>query len=148
MISETLNLILADDDEDDCLLFKEVLDELNDFVHLTTVHDGIQLMQLLSNESAELPFALFLDLNMPRKNGFESLYAIKLNEKLRHLPVIIFSTSINQEVVDQVYKSKANYFICKPNDYTLLKKVILKALTLLKIEHRVQPSRENFVLTI
>ena len=62
-----LNILLADDDTDDCIFFKEALDELLLPTHLITVHDGEQLMQLLTNETTELPDVLFLDLNMPRK---------------------------------------------------------------------------------
>ena len=68
-----LNLLLADDDIDDCSFFKEVLENLPISTHLTTVHDGEQLIQLLAKETIELPHVLFLDLNMPRKNGFECL---------------------------------------------------------------------------
>ena len=70
-------ILLADDDTDDCIFFKEALDELLLPTKLMTVHDGEQLMHLLANESTELPDVLFLDLNMPRKNGFECLEEIK-----------------------------------------------------------------------
>lgn len=78
-----LNILLADDDSDDCLFFKEALRELLLSTNLTTVHDGEQLMQLLTNETNVLPHVLFLDLNMPRKNGFECLTEIKLSKKLK-----------------------------------------------------------------
>ncbi|MVM38046.1 response regulator [Spirosoma sp. HMF3257] len=61
------HLLLADDDEDDCLFFKEALSRLPIASDLTTVQDGEQLMQLLTNRADPLPDALFLDLNMPRK---------------------------------------------------------------------------------
>ena len=93
-----LNILLADDDIDDCVFFKAAVDEFSLSTHLTSVHDGEQLMQLLTNESNELPHILFLDLNMPRKNGFECLSEIKLSKKLKQLPVIMFSTSFEQEV--------------------------------------------------
>ena len=90
--SYSVNILLADDDSDDCLFFKDVLDELNLPTLLTTVHNGEQLMEVLL-KSTELPDILFLDLNMPRKNGFECLSAIKQTKKLNQVPVIIFSTS-------------------------------------------------------
>jgi len=64
-----LKILLADDDIDDCIFFKEALVELLLSKHLTTVNDGEQLMQLLTNETNVLPHVLFLDLNMPRKKA-------------------------------------------------------------------------------
>jgi CheY-like chemotaxis protein len=148
MSSKHLNLLLCDDDSDDCYFFKEALEKLPLSTHLTAVHDGEQLMQLLTKETNELPHVLFLDLNMPRKNGFECLTEIKLNKKLKQLPVIIFSTSFDQEVVNLLYKHGAQYFIRKPSEFTQLYKVIQKALTLIALENISQPTRENFVLTV
>ena len=147
MSSKHLNLLLADDDTDDCIFFKEALEKLPLSTHLTTVHNGEQLMQLLTKETNELPHVLFLDLNMPRKNGFECLSEIKLNQKLKQLPIIILSTSLKQEVVNQLYKNGAKYFMRKPAEFSQLKKVIQQALTLIVQENISQPTRENFVLT-
>jgi CheY-like chemotaxis protein len=85
-----LNILLADDDLDDCIFFKEAVGELMLSANLKVVHDGEQLMQLLISETSELPDVLFLDLNMPRKNGFECLTEIKLDPRLKQLPIIIF----------------------------------------------------------
>lgn len=95
------HILLADDDNDDCLLFKDALGDLPLATHLTIVRDGEQLMLLL-NAKEELPDVLFLDLNMPRRNGFDCLSEIKENEKLRSLPVIIFSTSFDPDIVNLV----------------------------------------------
>src|ERR1035438_3290534 len=143
-----LNILLADDDIDDCIFFEEALGELELSTHLTSVHDGEQLMKLLSNEAAKIPHVLFLDLNMPRKNGLECLAEIKQNKKLKDLPVIIFSTSFEQEVVNLLYKNGAYYFIRKPSEFPQFKKIILHALTLMVQENGAQPTIENFVLTL
>jgi len=143
-----LNILYADDDTDDCIFFKEALGELLLSTNLTTVNDGEQLMQLLTNETNELPHILFLDLNMPRKNGFECLSEIKQNKKLKDLPVVIFSTSFEQEVVNLLYKNGAQYFIRKPSVFLQFKEIILHALTLILQENVSQPTKENFVLTV
>ena len=143
-----LNILLADDDIDDCIFFKEALDELPLSTHLTVVHDGEQLMQLLINETNEFPDVLFLDLNMPRKNGFECLSEIKLSKKLNQLPVIIFSTSFEQEVVNQLCQNWAQYFIRKPSEFSQFKKIIQQSLALIAQENIAQPTRENFVITV
>ena len=148
MSSKHLNLLLADDDTDDCIFFKEALKEFPLPTHLTTVHNGEQLMQLLTNETNELPHVLFLDLNMPRKNGFECLSEIKLNKKLKQLPIIMFSTSFEQEVVNLLYKNGAQYFIRKPAGFSQFKKIIQQSLALIAQGNISQPTRDKFVLTV
>ncbi len=143
-----LNILLADDDTDDCFFFKDALEGIPISLELTVVHDGEQLMQFLNIETNPLPHILFLDLNMPRKNGFECLLEINQNKKLNNIPVIIFSTSFEKEVVNKLYENGAKYFIRKPSDFLVFKKIILYALTLLIKDNVLQPTRENFVLTL
>lgn len=145
---QQLNILLADDDTDDCLFFKEAVHELLPSTNLQVVHDGEQLMQLLLKDTTVLPHVLFLDLNMPRKNGFECLSEIKLNEKLKQLPVIMFSTSFEQDVVNQLYKNGAQYFIRKPSEFSQFKKIIQQTLAIIAQENISQPSIENFVITV
>jgi len=147
MSLKPLNLLLADDDFDDRYFFREALETLPLSTSLIAVQDGEQLIHLLSKGTSELPDAVFLDLNMPRKNGFECLSEIKLNEKLNQIPVIIFSTSFDHNVVNLLYKNGAKYFIHKPADFSQLIRAIQEALTLITNETFSQPSRENFVLT-
>ena len=141
------NLLLADDDEDDCIFFKEALDELIVSVALVTVNDGVELMNFLSDHpSDDLPDILFLDLNMPRKSGFECLAEIKEIDKLRHLPVIIFSTSLDMNMVDLMYEKGATYYIQKPGEFSKLKKVIANALAISAENNFKQPKRDYFIL--
>lgn len=145
-----MNLLLADDDEDDCSFFEEALVELALAVNLKTVCDGEQLMQLL-HTAAPLPHVVFLDLNIPRKNGMECLSEIKLSEKLRDLPVIIFTTSSEQGMVNMLFDQGARYFIRKPAEFSQLKNVIHQALVLVSDQPLSTSSnsrlREEFVLT-
>src|SRR4051794_29242611 len=103
------HVLLADDDEDDCLLFKDALDELTLPVKLTITNNGEQLMQLLGDPNAALPDIVFLDLNMPRKNGFECLTEIKESERLKQLPIVIFSTSFEEGMADLLYRQGAQH---------------------------------------
>jgi len=140
------NLLLADDDNDDCTFFKEALEDLPISANLLTVHDGVQLMNFLSTKADTLPDVLFLDLNMPLKNGFECLSEIKSSREFENVPVIIFSTSLNIEVVDLLYQKGAHYYIRKPGEYDKLKKVILEAITLTSKSKLPQPVRDKFIL--
>lgn len=146
MTPTPLNLLLADDDLDDCFFFKEALEELPIPTMLTTVNDGVQLMELLYAIKEPLPDALFLDLNMPRKSGFECLTEIKMVDALINLPVIIYSTSLNVEVIDLLYQKGVQYYICKPGEYDKLKKVIFDAVTLISQNKSIQPARDRFIL--
>ena len=148
MSLKQLNILLADDDVDDSLFFKAALEGSSLSANFTTVSDGERLMHLLTNGTEELPDVLFLDLNMPRKNGFECLSEIKQNSKLKLLPVIVFSTSLEQEVVNQLYQNGALYFIRKPPHFTQFKKIILQVLTIIAQGNLTQPVRENFVITL
>jgi CheY-like chemotaxis protein len=143
-----LNILLADDDTDDCIFFEEALGELSLSTTFISVHDGEQLMKLLTNETNIIPHILFLDLNMPRKNGFECLSEIKQNKKFKDLPVIIFSTSFEQEVVNMLFKNGAQYFIRKPSEFSQFKKILFHTLTLTMQENILQPTQENFVITV
>jgi len=147
--ADPLNILLADDDTDDCIFFKEAVEELFLSTQLLTMPDGEQLMQYLNQETNNLPDILFLDLNMPRKNGFECLAEIKLNPKLKQLPVIVFSTFFEQEVVNLLYKNGAQYFIRKPSEFSQFKKIIHQAImNLITPQNIPLQTRENFVLTV
>src|SRR5947209_18592831 len=148
MMPNPVILLLADDDKDDCAFFSDALSELPLAADLTTVHDGEQLMNLLENGKGEPPppHVLFLDLNMPRKNGFECLEEIMRDEKLKVLPVIIFSTSFEQDVVNLLYKKGATHYIRKPADFSELKRVIHQALILATQDNFAQPPKEQFVI--
>ena len=150
-----LNILLADDDMDDCIFFRQAVEELLSPNNLKVVHDGEQLMQYLTNDVIALPHVLFLDINMPRKNGFECLSEIKQSEKLKQLPVIMFSTSFEQEVINQLYQNGAQYFIRKPSEFSQFKKIIQETLALIvqdlsfdKTGKVSQPAKENFVLLV
>jgi len=128
MSLKKLNIMLADDDMDDCGFFKKALAALPLSTHLSVVNDGEQLMQLLTTETNELPDVLFLDLNMPRKNGMECLAEIKQNAKLKDLSVVIFSTSNDDAVMRKLFKDGAHIYIHKPGDFKQLKEVINNAI--------------------
>jgi CheY-like chemotaxis protein len=145
MAMDQINLLLADDDLDDNTFFKDALAELPVNAILETVIDGVELMHYLTTKNS-LPDVLFLDLNMPRKNGFECLTEIRNHDKLKALPVIIFSTSFNPEVVDSLYESGAHYYIRKPGDFRKLRNVIHKAILITSEKKSARPARAQFVI--
>ena len=146
MNTTSLKLLLADDDADDCMIFRVALEELPISSSLETVTNGDELMDLLNARSTTLPDIVFLDLNMPRKNGLECLLEIKVNEKLKALTVIVYSTSLDHEVIHRLYEKGAHRYIRKPADFSKLKAVIFKALNTTSKNNSLKPSRKHFVI--
>ena len=134
MSAELLNVLLADDDTDDCIFFKKALEELSISTQLTIVHDGEQLTSYLAAHLEGLPDIIFLDLSMPRKTGFECLSEIKQNKELKDIPVFVFSTSFTRDLsyerdlIGALSNIGAEEYIRKPGDFEQLKKVIHNAL--------------------
>ena len=123
-----MNILLADDDIDDCNFFIKALQTVPFLTQLTTVSDGEQLMKYLYENLQHLPHVLFLDINMPLKNGFECLSEIKQHEKLKDLPVVMYSTSNSQDNINILFNTGADLYIRKPSNFTELVQVIHHAL--------------------
>lgn len=129
-----INILLADDDLDDRGLFTKALEQLPIKTNLTMVHDGEQLMSYLYNNSNHHPDILFLDLSMPRKTGFECLPEIKEQEKIKDIPIIVFSTSYQRDIIyeqnliDQLSVLGAYHYIRKTKDFDHFKKSICDAI--------------------
>ena len=147
MQKKDLNILLAEDDPDDCIFFEQALKGIDGTYRLTSVDDGEQLMRLLNDPSVILSDVLFLNLSMPRKSGFECISEIKRSNRLEFLPIVIFSTSYEEQIVNDLYISGVSLLIRKPSEFSQLKKVIDKSLTLICNNDYLRPSLENFVLT-
>jgi CheY-like chemotaxis protein len=115
------NILLVEDDDDDYLFFQDALVEITKYVHLTRAENGGILMKLLATHSIPLPDIVFLDLNMPGKDGFECLVEIRQSDKLKELPIIIFSTSDEPSDVRKAYQEGANFYLTKPANFNTLK---------------------------
>lgn len=144
--SRSLQIILADDDIDDRFFFDMALKTLPIETKLITVNDGQRLMDHLSKNSDNLPDVLFLDLNMPRKNGAECLKEIKNNKDLKKLPVIIYSTSLHENTANELYENGAHYYIRK-GSLSELEKNLHNVLTLMINTGFNRPSRDQFILS-
>lgn len=114
-------ILIAEDDDDDFLLTEQALRETRLLNPLQRVVDGQQLMDYLQRlgpyrdrNAYPSPSLILLDLNMPRKDGREALREIKLSESLRHLPVVVLTTSKAEEDIVRSYDLGVNSFIIKP----------------------------------
>jgi DNA-binding response OmpR family regulator len=139
-------IFLAEDDEDDFILFQDAISEHKETITLYWLKDGEELMIALKRKNPEMPDMLFLDINMPRKNGFECLTEIRQDKNLAHLPVIIFSTSNDNALVTWMYNAGANCYLCKPTDFRKLKQNIETALSMDWKTHHPYTPIEDFIL--
>ena len=143
-----LRVLLTDDDENDRLIFKEILDEMDRNITVHMVNDGRQLMDFLTTENNPLPHIIFLDLNMPNMSGIECLKEIRSNEKYNDISIAIYSTSTSKKDIDDTFRHGANIYITKPAAYNELKKVLEKSLSAVRINRNSDFDRSNFVLKI
>jgi CheY-like chemotaxis protein len=142
-MTKELHILLADDDKDDRFFFNKALKEFHHH-RLTTVENGEKLMNFLTSNYKQLPDIVFLDLNMPRKTGNECLADIKNNHHLKHIPVIIYSTSLQEEVANLLYKTGAHYYLQKC-DFAELKRKLSTVFCLLEKSHE-RPPKEKFII--
>jgi CheY-like chemotaxis protein len=142
----SLRILLADDDKEDREIFMTAIKELSPDIEISVAVNGKELMSKLQNDKSVLPDLLFLDLNMPFKNGQECLKEIRSNDRLKRLPVIIYSTSSSSEHIEQTYKGGANYYLQKPDSFRDLKLIVGKLFSFDWSEQR-KPVKDKFVLS-
>lgn len=139
------HIFYTDDDEDDLELFRVALSEVDDSMILTTTDNGDELMNILEQASAA-PRVIFLDLNMPRRNGYEVLEAMRSHEKLKEYPVVIFSTTSDESAINRTLTLGANLFVPKPRSFTGIKEAIQSCLNMNWAQFKPEP--ENFILRL
>lgn len=116
MTQEDIYIFYTDDDKDDIAIFQDAAFEASTKIKLLTQVNGTDLLNQLNNPPPT-PAMIFMDWNMPGKNGDEVLTEIRGSKALRHIPVLIFSTSSNAENIETARKLGANMYITKPNSF-------------------------------
>jgi CheY-like chemotaxis protein len=115
MCKEQLTIFLADDDPDDQILLQEALIAIDPTVQITLFSDGKQVINYLDEQSTH-PCLIVLDYNMPRYNGLQVLEKIVSDERLKHVPTIIWSTSNSSTHKAECLNTGAIDYIVKPNE--------------------------------
>ena len=123
----TTNLFLAEDDVEDIEFFTNIISDISPDIKISVANNGIQLMGFLEN-SKQLPDLIFLDLNMPLKNGIECLQEIKNTAIWKRIKTVILSTSFNPEQKKELYKLGADLCLQKPNSFSTFKDMLFKCL--------------------
>lgn len=127
-IGEVFEILLVEDNTSDVDLLKESLVSYSMAYNMNVVNDGIEAMLYLNKEGKYAqrirPDLIILDLNLPKKNGFEVLKEIKTNPILVCIPVIILTSSQVSVDVKTCYTLHANAYIVKPNNLSGFRNVV------------------------
>ena len=141
----TTNIVLADDDEDDYLFLKSAAEQSKCPVDIKHVLNWLELLRSINR--LPMPDVIFLDLNMPVKNGLECLELLRAESKFDGISIIIYSTSASQRDIDEAYRLGANYYIVKPSSQQDITKVIEKICSIDKEKLLAKPDKEKFLFT-
>lgn len=117
---------MVDDDTDDADLFQLAISEVGGNLKLTHARDGLELIKILQGKT-QLPEVIFLDINMPRMNGWETLRELRHDDRFRKIPVVMYSTSSVKKEGQRALEAGAVCFYQKPSKFSLLRD-FLKAL--------------------
>ncbi len=148
MSKELTKVLLADDDEDDRIIFKDAFKEVKVKTKVDVVKDGNELMNFLKGEENEIPDVLFLDLNMPCKTGIECLAEIKSDERLKDMAIVIYSTSASEKDIEDTFVKGANVYLQKPSDFGILKKLLSEVIIMNWQYQTSGLNRDNFLLSL
>lgn len=134
------NIVLADDDKDHALVFGKVLKKEYPHINVSYVSDGDHLLSFLHEHKTDL---LFLDLNMPCKNGYECLREIRKDPALKDLPIIVYSSSAHLSDIQKSFIHRADFYVVKPFSSEHLKTALQ---TILSVNWRLNPMRNHYFI--
>ena len=128
-VKKDIFILIAEDDADDRFLLQAAFEENGFTDRLHFVENGVEALdylQSLCNNANEpvLPKFMLLDLNMPKKDGRDVLKELKQHPELKKIPVVIFSTTNNEQEMRRCYELGANSYITKPNSFESLLKTV------------------------
>ncbi|MDP1800872.1 MAG: response regulator [Bacteroidota bacterium] len=144
---DPIKITLADDDKDDQDLFKEALDHTSVPTELTTEDNGQDLMDNLRDPEIPNPDVIFLDINMPGKNGKECLKEIKADEDLKDIPTVMYTTSTHDKDIDETYKTGASLYVPKPYSFSSIILILKNIFTFKWKQLFSKPDKKDFVLS-
>jgi CheY-like chemotaxis protein len=139
------NILIAEDDDDDYQFLAEALEQINSGFTVKKATNGLQVMGYLN--SLERPDIVFLDLNMPIKNGIATLQLIKAIPEFSAIPVVIYSTSNHHKAIDEAYKNEAHFYMVKPDAIPVIVEQLLFVFNRLLTDES-RPLKQDFVISV
>lgn len=144
--NQPIRVLLAEDDADDCELFQDALAAADINALLITFNDGEKLMKHLANAVGEHTDIIFLDISMPCKNGKECVKEIRMNHKLKHVPIVMFSNSSYEEDIEETFLNGANLYITKPVFFHDEVKILKQIFAFDWQKELLKPDKKRFIL--
>ncbi|MEX2380251.1 MAG: response regulator [Vicingaceae bacterium] len=126
-MEQKMKILLVEDNEGDILLTTEALEDSGLNHDLSVARNGKEALDIVNHgidDKAHLPDLILLDINLPFKNGHEVLKAIKTDEKVKHIPIIMLTTSSSVQDIREAYQNYASSYICKPSELDSLTRAI------------------------
>lgn len=124
-----LTIFYTDDDQDDLDFFTEIVSEIDSSYNVITQNNGLELLHALNNPPPT-PYLIFLDINMPGINGLDVLKKVRESASHKFLPIVMFSTSNDESIIEKSRKLGATYYMPKSGVFDNLKKSIEHALSI------------------
>jgi CheY-like chemotaxis protein len=142
---EYQKVLVAEDDLNDFLFFKEALEKVSSSFEITRAKNGLECLNILKTSAK--PHVIFLDLSLPFKNGLDCLKFIKNTKEFKNIPVIIYSDSHYIKNIDEAFKNDAHYYIIKPVNEEMLVELLNDIFNRL-VSSLDKPNIQNFVVRV
>lgn len=128
-MTKKLTIFYTDDDKEDLDFFREATESIDQSIEVVTLGGSSQLLHVIDNPPPH-PHILFLDLNMPGLNGFDVLEILRSKDVSQHLPIVIFSTSNDEELIRKSRELGANFYVPKSVSFESLRRSIAHAINI------------------
>lgn len=148
MNKEFLNVIVADNDENTLIFFKNIFKELKISIKVQCFNNGESLMEYLNNNDAVVPEIVFIKYTIPGKNSMDCIEEIKANTKFSNMVTAIYDEEISENEIEEAFVKGNNICIRKPSDFGTLKKVLTEVITINWQYHTSGLNKDNFILKV
>lgn len=142
--SDTTEILLAEDDRDDVFVFELALKEIEQPVIMKVAQDGDRLFELLKES---IPDVLFLDINMPCRDGLACIIELRKNKQYDNMPVIMYTSMKDSKYIDECYRNGANFYLIKANRLQDLVENLKKIFAVNWKKMMFYPPKQQFVLS-
>jgi response regulator RpfG family c-di-GMP phosphodiesterase len=140
-------ILLVDDNLNEHVFFIHTLKQIEHDTKLQTINGSIDLLKYLGNKQNPIPDILFLDVNMPLKNGKECLRDLRADRRYDAMPIVTYSTSDAQRDIDDAYIMGANLYLRKPDEMSDLTNLLSIVIDMYHKGHLKNIDRDKFLLS-
>ncbi|MCS4305552.1 response regulator [Chryseobacterium sp. BIGb0232] len=148
MNKEFLNVIVADNDENTLIFFKNIFKELKISIKVQCFSNGKALMEYLNNDDAVVPEIVFIKYSIPEKSSVECIDEVKSNPKFSNMVTAIYDDEITEDEIEEAFVKGNNICMKKPSDFGTLKKVVTEVIAINWQYHTSGLNKENFILKV